>query len=75
MSERDHTAAASATEPANDQELTTLEAAKIVGLSPAVLKDYRYRDRYLSPPFQKQGRKVTYRLSELLEWMDGRAGP
>lgn len=74
MSERDNTAAEPAAEPANDQALTTPEAAKIVGLSPAVLRDYRYRDRHLSPPFHRQGRRVTYRLSELLEWMDGRAG-
>ncbi|TVT61104.1 MAG: helix-turn-helix domain-containing protein [Azoarcus sp. PHD] len=47
------------------------EAAKILDLSPGTLSVWRSTGRY-NLPFLKIGRKVRYRRSDLVAWMEKR---
>ena len=62
-------------EPPFDELLTTADVARLTGLSERTVGEYRTaRNRRYGPPFVKYGNAPLYRLSEVLEWMDGRAG-
>lgn len=57
-----------------DRKLSALDVAEMVGLSVSTLRDYRStRGLQYGPPFHKNGRRVFYRLSEVLAWIDSRA--
>ena len=59
--------------PDGDRHLTASEVAQMVGLNETTLRDYRStRGRRYGPPFHKHGKKVLYRLSEVLDWIDSR---
>ncbi|MEH6521617.1 helix-turn-helix domain-containing protein [Sulfitobacter sp.] len=77
MPEFDIAAMPSATKPTladDDCQLTPAEASELVGLSINTLRDYRStRGRRFGPPFHMRDRKIVYRLSELLDWMDSKA--
>lgn len=56
-----------------DPLLSPDEAASLAELSLATMRDYRStRDLKRGPPFLKDGRVITYRLSDLLSWIDRR---
>ncbi|MEM6563236.1 MAG: helix-turn-helix domain-containing protein [Pseudomonadota bacterium] len=57
----------------DDRQLTPKEVSEMVGLSVTTLRDYRStRGLHYGLPFHKDGRRVFYRLSEVLTWMDAR---
>jgi hypothetical protein len=51
-----------------------VEAARLIGLRPQTLRNYRFR--HVGPPYTKAGRSVRYRFDDLLSWMErGRIEP
>ena len=51
---------------ANDRELTTKEAASLLGLSPRTLKKWRCTGEHSELPWYKRFRKVFYLESEVI---------
>lgn len=49
--------------------LTTPEAAEHIGVAPGTLRNWRNTSRH-AIPFQKLGRKVSYRLADLDKWLE-----
>lgn len=47
-----------------------VEAAKIAGLSPQTLRNWRQLGR--GPAYSKLGRSVRYSLNDLISWLEGR---
>jgi predicted DNA-binding transcriptional regulator AlpA len=56
-----------------DRYLTTEEAAKILGMHPGTLKNWRSQG--LGPKFCKPQGAVRYRLSDIDDWMDNQSKP
>lgn len=58
---------------ANDQLLTTEEAAKRCGVAPATMQWWRWKGITDQPPAVKLGtRRVRYRASDIDAWIAGR---
>lgn len=55
--------------PYEQVRLTTEEAAPVLGLKPKTLEGWRVAGK--GPAFCKIGRAVTYRLADLMSFMDG----
>lgn len=55
---------------AHERFLSTKEAARLVLLSHRTLEEWRLTG--FGPPFIKAGRRVLYKVSDLLAWLDGR---
>lgn len=76
MPEKDTAASTRAKMPAfsdGDSTLTASDVAQMSGLSVRTLRDYRTnRGRRFGPPFHKVGRRVTYSMREVLDWLDSR---
>jgi excisionase family DNA binding protein len=54
---------------AHERFLTTKEAARLLGdLSHRTLEEWRLKG--FGPPFIKAGRRVLYKLSALMAWLD-----
>lgn len=57
--------------PEEPQEyLTNAEAARLAGLAPGTLEAWRRRAG--GPPFIRLGRRVIYKRSDVVEWLDGK---
>ena len=54
-----------------DRLLTTPEAAQLLQVTPGTLENWRVTGRY-ELPFVKVGRRVRYRESSLVEWLNRR---
>lgn len=52
----------------DDEILTTQEAAELLRLTPSALAQFRYRGG--GPRYSKLGRRVVYRKSECISWLD-----
>lgn len=57
-------------DPFADEWLTTREAARLLGLTPDTLRDYRAKGR--SPRFYKRGHFVFYSRADLRDWTSER---
>ena len=55
--------------PPEHVRLTTEEAAPVLGVKPKTLEGWRVAGR--GPAFCKVGRRCTYKLSDLVAFMDG----
>ena len=55
--------------PPEHVRLTTEEAAPVLGVKPKTLEGWRVAGK--GPAFSKLGRRCTYRLADLLSFMDG----
>lgn len=55
--------------PPEQVRLTTDEAAPVLGVKPKTLEGWRVTGK--GPQFCKVGRRCTYRLADLLAFMDG----
>lgn len=56
--------------PAPGPAVNTVEAAPIVGVSPATLKTWR--NKGIGPPYVVIGTRVRYRVCDLEAWMTAR---
>lgn len=54
-----------------DNRVREAAAANIIGLSPRTLRQWREEGR--GPVFVAIGHRITYRLADLLAWLDSRA--
>ncbi|WP_397570449.1 helix-turn-helix domain-containing protein [Schlesneria sp. T3-172] len=60
--------------PATRNEmLSSIEAAKFLGISPGTLVQWRHAQREGQPPYHKLGKSVRYRLSSLEAWLESNA--
>lgn len=53
-----------------DRLLTTAEVAEMTRLSPETLRYYRWRDRGEGPRGARVGRKVLYKESDVIAWIE-----
>jgi hypothetical protein len=61
-------------EARDDRFVNDVEAAKILGVAPQTLRNYRHLGR--GPAYAKRGRMVRYKVADLLAYMDrGRVDP
>jgi len=49
--------------------LNDVDAAKIAGMSPQTLRNWRFLGR--GPAYIKAGRSVRYALADLISWLEG----
>ena len=59
----------STTPPQIDHLLTTIEAAKVLGLPPQTLVNWRCTGRY-PLPFVRVGRLIRYQVTDLTDWIE-----
>ena len=57
--------------PANDELLDDAQATELLGIAPGTLSVWRSTGRY-DLPFLKIGRRVKYKRSTLLAWIESR---
>jgi hypothetical protein len=59
--------------PQSPVALSTLEAARYVGVSPQTLRTARSvarNGKFQGPPYSRLGRRIVYRVSDLQLWLE-----